>query len=66
MLTMAARVSAQQSGLPSAEHAEGVGGVEDLATLTRLDEQALLDNLRRRYDLDLIYVSKRRCVSVWA
>ena len=29
---------------------------EDLATLSRLDEQVLVDQLHRRYDADKIYV----------
>jgi hypothetical protein len=35
---------------------------DDLATLSRLDEQVLVDQLHRRYDADKIYVS---LVSLW-
>jgi len=41
---------ARESGVPP-------GGVEDMITLQRLTEEALLYNIRARYMQDLIYVS---------
>jgi hypothetical protein len=35
-----------------------VGEVDDLASLARLDEKALLEELRTRYNRDAIYVSE--------
>lgn len=35
------------------------GSVEDLATLSKLDDNILLDELRIRYNNNQIYVSKR-------
>lgn len=37
----------------------GRGEADDLATLSRLDEATLVEELRMRYDRDRIYVSGR-------
>lgn len=36
--------------------------VHDLATLPTLDERILLDEIRQRYNADVIYVSKHKAI----
>ena len=38
------------------------GEVEDLASLSRLDEKVLLNELKVRYNKDRIYVSRSTCL----
>lgn len=61
---MAARKGSVSSSSPAplpspslAASATFEGDADDLATLSRLDEQVLVDQLHRRYDADKIYVS---------
>lgn len=41
------------------------GGVDDMTKLTYLNEPGVLDNLKRRYALNEIYVSFRVFVCLW-